>query len=134
MIKKVFRRGFAVVVIGAAVLTPSFAGELRGVGLSSGADAAELTLDLPDTAAQRVFTVDHPDRIVIDLPHTQLMHGMHAPVPSGVVSAVRFGTQPHGTLRVVVELREPLPVHSAWGTGADRRELRVTIGEPRVAL
>ena len=115
-------------------LTPAFATELRGIGLSSAADSAELTLDLTDAAPQRVFTLDHPDRIVIDLPHTQRMPGVHAPTPAGVVTGVRFGSQPHGTLRVVIELRSAFPVHSRWGTASEKRELTVTIGEPMVAV
>ena len=134
MIKKVFRRGFTAALIGVVALTPALAMELRGIGLSATADSAQLTLDLSDGAKQSVFTLDHPDRIVIDLPHTERMHGVHAPAPSGVVSAVRFGTQPHGTLRVVVELRSPLPVHSNWGTVSLGRELTVTLGAPTVAF
>jgi N-acetylmuramoyl-L-alanine amidase len=134
MIKKVFRRGFAAACVGMVALTPAFATELRGIGLSSAADSAELTLDLTDAAPQRVFTLDHPDRIVIDLPHTQRMPGVHAPTPAGVVTGVRFGSQPHGTLRVVIELRSAFPVHSRWGTGSEKRELTVTIGEPMVAV
>jgi N-acetylmuramoyl-L-alanine amidase len=134
MIKKVFRRGIAAALVGTATITPSFATELRGIGLSSAADSAQLTLDLTDTAAHKVFTLDHPDRIVIDLPHTQRMHGVRAPSPTGVITGVRFGSQPHGTLRIVIELQKELPVHSAWGTGAERRELTVTVGERMVAV
>src|ERR1700751_5726797 len=105
MIKKVFRRGWAAALVGIAAFTPALATELRGIGLSGDADSAQLTLDLTDSAAQKLFTLDHPARVVIDLPHTQLMHGIHAPAPSGVVTAVRLGPQPHGTLRVVIELR-----------------------------
>ena len=134
MIKKVFRQGIAAALVGTAAITPSFAGELRGIGLSSAADSAQLTLDLTDTAAHKVFTLDHPDRIVIDLPHTERMHGVRAPAPTGVIAGVRFGSQPHGTLRIVIELQKALPVHSAWGTGTERRELTVTVGEPMVAV
>jgi N-acetylmuramoyl-L-alanine amidase len=121
-------------MVGAVALTPALATELRGIGLSSGADYAQLTLDLSDSAKQSVFTLDHPDRVVIDLPHTRRMHGLHAPAPAGVVTAVRFGTQPYGTLRVVVELRSPLPVRSIWSTGSPGRELMVMLGEPTVAI
>src|SRR5215831_210276 len=134
MIKKVFRQGFAAALLGAAALTSALATELRGIGLSSIADSAQLTLDLSDSSKQSLFTLDHPDRVVIDLPHTQRMHGIHAPAPAGVVTAVRFGSQPHGTLRIVIELRSALPVHSSWGTGAAGRELTVTLGQPTVAL
>jgi len=134
MIKKVFRRGFAAALVGMVALTPAFATELRGLGLSSAADSAQLTLDLTGAAAQRVFTLDQPDRIVIDLPHTERMHGLHAPPPTGVVTSIRFGTQPAGTLRIVIELRRALPVHSHWGTASEIGELTVTIGEPMVAV
>jgi N-acetylmuramoyl-L-alanine amidase len=136
MIKKVFRRGLAAALIGMAAFTPAPATELRGIGLSSAADSAQLTLDLTGAAAQRVFTLDQPDRIVIDLPHTARMHGLHAPPPGGVVTNIRFGSQPAGTLRIVIELRRALPVHSHWGTASasERGELTVTIGEPMVAV
>jgi N-acetylmuramoyl-L-alanine amidase len=134
MIKKVFRQGCAAALVGMGALTPAVGAELRGIGLSADADSAQLTLDLTDQAAQKVFALDHPDRIVIDLPHTERMHGVHAPPPQGVITAVRFGSQPHGTLRIVVELRSALPVHSGWGSGAGRHELTVAVGDPRVAV
>ena len=134
MIKKVFRQGCAAAAVGVLAFTPAFGAELRGIGLSSSADSAQLTLDLTDAAPQKVFALDHPDRIVIDLPHTDRMHGVRAPDSQGVVTAVRFGSQSHGTLRIVVELRSALPVHSSWGAGPARHELTVTLGEPRVAL
>ena len=135
MIKKVFRQGCAAALIGTAAFTPAIGAELRGIGLSAAADSAQLTLDLTDQAAQKVFALDHPDRIVIDLPHTERMHGVRAPAPQGLITAVRFGSQPHGTLRIVVELRSALPIHSSsWGSGAGRHELTVTVGEPMVAV
>jgi N-acetylmuramoyl-L-alanine amidase len=134
MIKKVFRQGLAAALVGTAFITPTFATELRGIGLSSSVGSAELTLDLARAAAHNVFNLDHPDRVVIDLPHTERMHGVRAPAPTGVVSAVRFGSQPRGTLRIVVELRSALLAHAAWGTGAASRQLTVTIGEPMVAV
>ncbi|MBV8404432.1 MAG: N-acetylmuramoyl-L-alanine amidase [Gammaproteobacteria bacterium] len=136
MIKKVFRQGCAAAVVGTVAFSaaPALAAELRGIGLSSGAGAAQLTLDLTDAAPQKVFALDRPDRIVIDLPHTTRMHGLPAPAPTGVVTSVRFGTQPHGTLRIVVALSHALPARSSWGSGSQRHELTVSLGEPMVAV
>jgi len=121
-------------MVGMAAITLAAATELRGIGLSGDANSAQLTLDLTDAAAQKLFTLDHPDRVVIDLPHTQVMHGLRAPAPSGVVTAVRLGPQPHGTLRVVIELRNAVPAHASWGTGSPGRELTVSLGAPVVAF
>jgi N-acetylmuramoyl-L-alanine amidase len=133
MIKKIFFWGL---VAGAVVLgaeSPAIGAELRDIALSADADSAQLTLDLTDVAPQRLFTLEHPDRVVVDLPDTHRAGGVHAPAPSGVVTEVRFGVQPHGTLRVVVQLRSALPVHSAWAVGGEGRHLVRILGEPVVA-
>jgi N-acetylmuramoyl-L-alanine amidase len=133
MIKKIFFWGL---VAGAVVLgaeSPAIGAELRDIALSADADSAQLTLDLTDVAPQRLFTLEHPDRVVVDLPDTHRAGGVHAPAPSGVVTEVRFGVQPHGTLRVVVQLRSALPVHSAWAVGGEGRHLVLILGQPVVA-
>jgi N-acetylmuramoyl-L-alanine amidase len=132
MIKQVFRCGliFALGAWGALVRCP--AAELRAVGLASDAGSAQLTLDLTDNAAQHLFTLEHPARVVIDLPHTRRAVGVRLPQAAGVVTALRFGRQPHGTLRVVVELRNALPAHSAWEASAHGERLIVRLGEPAI--
>jgi N-acetylmuramoyl-L-alanine amidase len=133
MIKKIFFWGLVAgsVVLGAG--SPAIGAELRDIALSADADSAQLTLDLTDVAPQRLFTLEHPDRVVVDLPDTHRAGGVHAPAPSGVVTEVRFGVQPHGTLRVVVQLRSALPVHSAWAVGGEGRHLVLILGQPVVA-
>ena len=133
MIKKIFFWGLVAgsVVLGAG--SPAIGAELRDIALSADAESAQLTLDLTDVAPQRLFTLEHPDRVVVDLPDTHRAGGVRAPAPSGVVTEVRFGVQPHGTLRVVVQLRSALPVHSAWAVGGEGRHLVLILGQPVVA-
>ncbi len=131
MIKKIFL-SVAAVVIAWAVSPSAEATELRALALTSEADAAELALDLTDGAGERVFTLEHPDRVVIDLPHTHLASGVRPPNALGVVTAVRLGTQPYGTLRVVVQLRGTLPAHSSWEPGERGPRLLIRIGAPPV--
>jgi N-acetylmuramoyl-L-alanine amidase len=133
MITKGFLAGMAAGALGLAVVSPVEASELRGVTLSSGADSAQVTLDLSDAAPQKLFTLEHPDRVVIDLAHTYRVQGVRPPPPSGVVSGVRFGTQPHGTLRIVVELRSALPAHTFWGSDPQGRRLVLNLGQPLLA-
>ena len=132
MIHKAFRQGFLAGVLGLGAISASSATELRAIHVSSDANSAQVSLELSDRAAQKVFFLEHPDRVVIDLPHTHRASGMQAPGPSGVVTGMRIGPQPRGTLRVVVQLRNALPAHSAWHASAEGRQLVLTLGAPVV--
>jgi len=134
MIRKVFPRGIAAGLIALGVLTTANAAQLRSMQLSATADGALLTLALSGGAAPKIFTLEGPDRAVIDLPGTQAVHGMALPAPAGLVSAVRLGTQPGHTLRIVLELKSPVAVHSSQAAGAaGRTQLTVALGEPDAA-
>jgi len=133
MIKKGFFRGFAALLIVMGGISAIPAAELRGIGLAATADSAQLTLNLSGDAAEKLFTLDHPDRLVIDLPHTARGSGVRAPSGAGVVSEVRLGAQPHGTLRIVVELKSALPARRTWAATGVGRQLIVSLGEPVTA-
>ena len=102
--------------------------------LSATADSAVMTLALTDGPAAKVFTLEGPGRAVIDLPRTHARHGMVVPAPAGIVSAVRLGKQPGDTLRIVLELKSSVAVHSSQAAGASGgRQLTVALGEPAAA-
>jgi N-acetylmuramoyl-L-alanine amidase len=133
MIRKAFCEGFAAGLLGLGAISVSAAAELRGIHLSTSADSAQVTLDLTEGAPHKLFTLEHPDRVVIDLSQTRLASEVRAPAASGVVTDVRLGSQPDGTLRVVVQLKSALAAHSAWGTSEEGRQLVLTLGEPAQA-
>ncbi len=134
MIRKTFREGFAAGLLGLGALSLGSplgcAAELRAIELSASDDGAQLTLELSEGAAHRLFTLEHPDRVVVDLPHTHLAEGVRAPEASGVVIEVRLGTQPDGTLRVVAELKSALPAHGVWAPEESGHRLILTLGVP----
>ena len=130
MIRKTFCEGFAAGLLGLGAISVSGAAELRGIHLSTSADSAQVTLDLSEGATHKLFTLDHPDRVVIDLPQTHLASEVRVPAASGIVTDVRLGSQPDGTLRVVVQLKSPLPAHSAWAPGEEGPQLVLSLGEP----
>ncbi len=130
MIRKTFCEGFAAGLLGLGAISVSGAAELRGIHLSTSADSAQVTLDLSEGATHKLFTLEHPDRVVIDLPQTHLASEVRVPAASGIVTDVRLGSQPDGTLRVVVQLKSPLPAHSAWAPGEEGPQLVLSLGEP----
>jgi N-acetylmuramoyl-L-alanine amidase len=127
MITKAFPSGLAAVLVGVGAFSPVTAAELRAIELSTSADTAEVALDLSEASAYKLFSLEDPDRVVLDLPNTQLVVGVRAPAPAGVVTAVRFGSQPGGTLRVVVQLKGALVARSAWAPEGGPR-LLISLG------
>jgi N-acetylmuramoyl-L-alanine amidase len=83
------------------------AGQLTGVRLSSGPVSTRIVLDLDQAASHSLFELTDPNRIVIDLPHTDASSSLRLPVPKGRVRSVRTGTRPGGELRVVLDLTGP---------------------------
>ena len=129
MIRKNFLVSVTAALAFGVVLTPADAAELRSIQLSATPDTALVTLALTDGPPPKVFTLDHPDRAVIDLPATRASH-IAVPAANGLVTGVRLGRQPGGTLRIVVQLRSAVAVHSSSTAARGGRQLTVALGEP----
>jgi N-acetylmuramoyl-L-alanine amidase len=133
MIRKIFLGRIVGGLLSLAASTAASAAELRSIQLSAGADTAVVTLSLTNGPAVRVFTLDDPDRAVIDLPETRAARGVMVPAASGIVGAVRVGRQPGNTLRVVLELKSATAVRTSQTAAGAGRQLTVTLGEPVAA-
>ncbi len=108
------------------------AATLRGVDLQAdGERGARLTLRLSAPVAQKVFTLENPHRLVIDLPGTQMDRAARLPAAAGPVTGLRSGTQPKNTLRLVLQLREALPSQVRQAAGG--AQLVVEVGNVMVA-
>jgi N-acetylmuramoyl-L-alanine amidase len=131
MIKKAFQLGVLAALMGGAGAAAAASAELREARLSATGTSAQLTLDVAGMTTQKVFTLDRPRRVVIDLAHTGVVRGFRAPEGAGVVSNVRTGHQIGGTLRIVVQLKEPAAARSTWmpETRPGRRQLIINFGD-----
>ena len=92
--------------------------------------ATRIVLSLSGAPAQNVFTLNDPDRLVIDLPATRLASGVRLPAPAGLVKSVRSGSQPRSRrLRLVLELTRPSsPTVSTAAAANGGRQLVIELG------
>jgi len=108
--------------------------ELHDVRLSSGAASAQVTLYFSAQTSHQLFTLDHPDRVVVDLKDTLRAPGLRAPEGTGPIDTIRVGPRPKGILRVVLQLKNPLPARASWERGAEGAQLVIDLGSaPRNA-
>ncbi len=78
--------------------------KLTDVRLWSGPEGTRLVLDLSALPRHEVFTIENPDRVVVDLANTQIAMRKDLPAGQGPVKRVRSGPQAGGGLRIVLDL------------------------------
>lgn len=88
------------------------AADLQGIRLIEDDSGTRVELALAGTADYKVFNLQNPERLVLDLQASRLAPGFQVPAPTGIVANVRTGMPAPGTLRVVFELGRAAPAHS----------------------
>ncbi len=79
---------------------------VRGARLWAAPDNTRLVLDLSGPVEHRVFTLDDPPRVVVDLERARLAATFDGlDLARGYVGRIRHGQRPGGDLRVVLDLR-----------------------------
>jgi len=83
----------------------AFAAEINGFRVWSDPDKTRAVLDLSTRADYQLFTLDNPNRVVIDLQKSTLNDELDFDRDhSGVIETVRHGAPEKNTLRVVLDL------------------------------
>ncbi len=116
------QRAFITLVCFAAIAAsaPLSAAEViaQGTILTRSVDGLTLTLGLSAPAPFKVYTLDNPRRLLVDLGDTALAgmpSGMAAGVPE--VTALRYGLFQLGQARIVLDLSAPMAISSALASG-----------------
>ena len=107
----------AMALVAALSAVPAVAGLPDVVGVRTGVngEATRFVLELSDEVAFDVFTLDGPDRVVIDLP--ALRWGPLAGNPrlgAGLISGVRHGVFGEGRSRIVLDVAAPAEVRAVF--------------------
>jgi len=92
--------------------------QVSDVRLWSGPEGTRLVLDLSAPARYEVFTLQNPDRVVVDLARAELALRKGLPKGQGRVKTVRAGPQAGGGLRLVLDLDSAQTVKS-FAVGPD---------------
>lgn len=104
------------------------AGQLTGANLTGGSDKLTFSLQLDEPVDYKVFTLDSPDRVVIDLLNTsmagRLKQGAHDRPP---LKAIRYAARDDGRLRVVLDMQEQVSVKAAMQADGSSNVLNVTL-------
>ncbi|MCK2183613.1 N-acetylmuramoyl-L-alanine amidase [Halomonas getboli] len=105
--------------------------------LSSSGGSATLTIELPEEADYRSFSLDGPPRFVIDLKRIDRVLPTHTVETSGtIVKRVRTGARQDG-VRLVVDLARSVPTRVTMqdaGRGLKRLVVQLGEGDPIMAL
>jgi len=131
MIRKVFYALAAALLLGGSQVCSAASVELRNVELNAAPQSAQVTLVLSEATREKRFRLKGPEREVIDLRHTRIARGLRMPSGAGLVAGVHTGVQPEGTLRLVIGLKAPASVSTAWvpSTAGGPARLVITLGQ-----
>jgi N-acetylmuramoyl-L-alanine amidase len=78
--------------------------QVRDVRLWAGPEGTRLVIELDAPVAHQVFTLDSPDRVVLDLANAVMAKGEPLPAGQGPVRSLRSGIQPGNGLRFVLDV------------------------------
>lgn len=101
------KRLFFTVLTLQILLSPALAGTIENLRVWAGPDSTRAVLDLGERVDYRLFTLENPARVVVDIEQARLDQPLPLdPESSGVIEEVRHGARNGTGLRVVFDLRD----------------------------
>lgn len=85
---------------------------VQGVRLWTATDNTRVVLDLSGPVAHEMFTLEGPDRAVIDIRNARLQTGLSAQGKQGVIQALRSAVRNGNDLRLVLDLKNTVKPRS----------------------
>ncbi|MCB1723034.1 MAG: N-acetylmuramoyl-L-alanine amidase [Chromatiaceae bacterium] len=87
----------------------AWAAEVSGVRLWTAPDHTRVVFDTTAPVEHKVFTLDEPDRLVLDIASASVAGALDAGagISDQLLTGMRYARKPDGTLRVVLDLSKP---------------------------
>ena len=99
---------FALILAGGRVS----AADLQDMKVLEDDEGTRAVLSLQGATNYKIFTLQNPERLVLDLSQARLAPGFRLPAPNGAVAGVRAGKPVSGTLRIVFDLGAAMATRS----------------------
>lgn len=90
----------------------SQASEVEAVRFWASPESTRVVLELDRPTAHNFFTLENPNRLVIDLADSRISASVDIAEARGLVSNLRTGTRPGNVLRLVLDLTQPSRANS----------------------
>ncbi|MDR5866685.1 N-acetylmuramoyl-L-alanine amidase [Halomonas koreensis] len=107
-------------------------GEIQDLRLRAAGDETRVVLDVSEAMQPKIFSLDGPDRLVIDLPRGRLAGSLaDAALDGSPITGIRTGARGEGT-RVVLDLAGPVSVehHALAPAGLQGHRLVIDMSGP----
>lgn len=101
---------------------------VKGARISTAPDKTRLVVDTAGPVTHRIFTLEDPDRVVVDIPHARLTGKLpQADVDDPTLVGLRSGLRGEDDLRLVLDLKQQARVKSFTLTPDDDHGHRIVI-------
>jgi N-acetylmuramoyl-L-alanine amidase len=108
--------------------TQLWATTVEGLRVASGQSGTRVVFDLQGPASYKLFSLANPERLVIDIKHSQIGKNMAIPdVSNTAIRKVRHANWNKNTLRFVLDLNKKLPYSSQVLLPSDEQPYRLVI-------
>ncbi|KTD14457.1 N-acetylmuramoyl-L-alanine amidase [Legionella israelensis] len=105
-----------------AVYSIAYSHQLKGIDIKEQSRHLLLFFSLNGRVAPKIFTLSHPDRLVIDFSHTNLDFKLNTnSLRRSMIKNIRSGHPKTGILRLVFELNEPIDFKTTNWQPRDRQ-------------
>lgn len=91
---------------------PASAADLQELKVLEDDVGTRAVLSLQGATNYKLFSLQNPDRLVLDLSQSRLAPGFRLPAPNGAIASVRAGKPVAGTLRIVFDLGAAMATQS----------------------
>ncbi len=122
-----FRTAVLFVLCGVLLQGTAAAAELQAVRLWAEPDQTRAVIDLSGPVDYKLFPLDNPARVVLDIKAAKLASGFDAGSPKGLIAGVRSGKLGDSDLRVVFDLGGPARPKSFLLAPAEQRGHRLVV-------